>query len=70
MGCATQRSENPDAGCHLDRPKSDLEAKMRSGSINAICVTFGDFTIPGDFRNRGKRLMLAKIRRRNAFNGP
>jgi len=47
-----------------------LEAKMRSGSIKAICVTFGDFTLPGDFRNRGKRLMLAKIRRRNAFNGP
>jgi hypothetical protein len=47
-----------------------LEAKMRSGSINAICITFGDFTLPGDFHNHCKRLMLAEIRRRSAFKGP
>src|ERR1700733_7124151 len=28
------RNENPDAGCHLSRPRPHLKAQMRSGSVN------------------------------------
>src|SRR6476620_11609946 len=51
-----QRSENPDAGRYLDRPRPDLKARMRSGSINVIGITFGVFTLPGDFLSYLRRL--------------
>ena len=44
-----QRSENPDAGCHLSRQKPDLEVSIGSGSFNVICITGGGFTLLGQF---------------------
>jgi hypothetical protein len=40
-----QRSDNPEAGCHLSRPKPDLKAQMHSGSFNVIFITLGGFTL-------------------------
>jgi len=40
-----QRSDNPEAGCHLSRPKPDLKAQMPSGSFNVIFITLGAFTL-------------------------
>jgi hypothetical protein len=43
---------------------------MRSGSVNVICITFGDFTLPSHFSQLFEALTIAKIRRRVAFNSP
>jgi hypothetical protein len=44
-----QRSEIPEVERHLSRPKPDLKAWMRSGLVNVMSITFGDFTLPSQF---------------------
>ncbi|THD49376.1 MAG: hypothetical protein E8A46_20305 [Bradyrhizobium sp.] len=43
------RSDNPEAGCHLSRPKPDFESWMHSGSFNVILITLGGFTLLNHF---------------------
>jgi hypothetical protein len=43
---------------------------MRSGSVNVISITFGDFTLPSQFSLLFETLTIAFHRRRVAFNSP
>jgi hypothetical protein len=43
---------------------------MRSGSVNVICITFGDFTLPSHFCQLFEALIAVNNRRRVAFNSP
>jgi hypothetical protein len=43
---------------------------MRSGSVNVISITFGDFTLPSHFSQLFEALTAAKNRRWVAFNSP
>jgi hypothetical protein len=65
-----RRSENPDGGCHLSRPKSDLKAEMRSGSFNVIYITLGGFTLLGHFCELFEMLTAVENRRQIAPNSP
>jgi hypothetical protein len=43
---------------------------MRSGSVNVIFITFGNFTLPSQFSQAFEALTTTVGRRRVAFNSP
>jgi hypothetical protein len=43
---------------------------MRSGSVNVMFITFGDFTLPSHFSQAFELLTVTIQRRRGAFNSP
>src|ERR1700730_7509141 len=43
---------------------------MRPGSFNVICITFGDFTLLGHFRQLFEALTPERPRSQAAFNSP
>jgi hypothetical protein len=65
-----QRNENPDAGCYPSRPKPDLKVWTRSGSVNVIWITLGDFTLLGHFSKPFEALATTRFRRQIACDSP
>jgi hypothetical protein len=65
-----QRSDNPEAGCHLSGPKPELKAWLHSGLFNAICITLGGVTLLNHFLELFEVLTIVENRRKTAFVSP
>jgi hypothetical protein len=70
MGCADLAQRKPGRRISPEQAEARLKAKMHSGSVNVICITFGDFTLLDNFCQLFEALTAARTQRPIAFHSP